>query len=247
MVAPENTLAAVRSAVAAGADHVEVDVQRTRDGALVVVHDTTLVRTTDAALVLGGASPWRVGELTLAQVQRLDAGAWHHPAYGGERVPLLREVLDTLAGTRTGLLLEVKAPHLYPGVEADVAAELRAHPHWRGHAARTGRLVVQSFDHRVMRAFKELAPDVPVGLLGTPPRRRLARLAGWADQVNPRHRGLGASYVAAVQAAGMRCQVWTVDEPAAMARAVALGVDGVITNRPDLLRRLLGTPVPSVA
>ncbi|MGZ4495788.1 MAG: glycerophosphodiester phosphodiesterase [Nocardioides sp.] len=237
-LAPENTLAAVRAAVRSGAEHVEVDVQRTRDGALVVVHDTTLARTTDAARVLGGSGPWRVGDVRLDQVRRLDAGAWHHPAYGGEPLPLLAEVVDALAGTGTGLLLEVKAPHLYPGIEADVAAELRGCP---------VPLVVQSFDHRVMRSFKDLAPEVPVGLLGAVPRRRLKRLADWADQLNPRHRAVGAAYVEAVHEAGMRCQVWTVDDPADLARAVAMGVDGVITNRPDRLLDLLGSRVPSVA
>ncbi|MGZ4501878.1 MAG: glycerophosphodiester phosphodiesterase, partial [Nocardioidaceae bacterium] len=106
---------------------------------------------------------------------------------------------------------------------------------------------VQSFDHEAMRSFKDLLPAVPVGLLGTPPRRRLHRLAEWADQVNPRHRSVGRGYVDAVHAAGLDCQVWTVDEVADMRRALALGVDGIITNRPDVLGRLLRESVPAAA
>lgn len=245
--APENTLAAVRAAVAAGADHVEVDVQRTGDGALVVAHDTGLGRTTDAARVFAGRGPWRLADLSYAEVRRLDAGAWHGPSYAGERVPTLREVVDVLAGTGTGLLLEVKAPQLYPGIAGDVAAELRAAPGYVDSEVAAGRLVVQSFDHGVMRTFKDLEPSVPVGLLGTPPRRRLPRLATWADQVNPRHSVATPGYVAAAHEVGLRCQVWTVDDPADMTRALALGVDGIITNRPGVLRDLLADREPGRA
>jgi glycerophosphoryl diester phosphodiesterase len=155
-------------------------------------------------------------------------------------VPLLGEVADLLAAAGTGLLLEVKSPQLYPGIEADLAAELP-------DLCRLPGLVVQSFDHTAMARLKTLAPDVPVGLLGAPPRRRLARLAAWADQVNPRHSAVPAAYVDAVHDAGMACQVWTVNQAAEMARAVAMGVDGVITNYPDVLARLLGSGAPSVA
>ena len=231
---PENTLAAIEAGIAMGATHVEIDVQRTRDGALVVIHDTTLGRTTDVDRVLPHRWPWRVGDLTLAEIRRLDAGA-------GERVPLLAEVVDAVRRTGAGLLLEVKAPHLYPVIERDLAAELCAIP------GATQDLVVQSFDHGVMRSFKELLPSVPVGLLGTPPRRWLRHHAEWAAQVNPRHRAVGRTYVDAVHAAGMQCQVWTVNEITDIRRAVGMGVDGIITNRPDVLLQALGARVTTAA
>jgi glycerophosphoryl diester phosphodiesterase len=247
VLAPENTLAAFRSAIALGSSAVEVDVQRTRDGALVVLHDATLSRTTDAGLRLPGRGPWRVADLTYDEVATLDAGSWHDRAFAGEGVPLLGEVLALLHGSGTGLLLEVKAPASAPGIEADLLAELRSAPGYLPDALWEQRLVVQSFDHVSMRRFKERAPDVPVGLLGAPPRRSLAELATWADQVNPRHRALRASYVDAVHDAGLACQVWTVDRVTDMLRAAALGVDGVITNRPDVLHGLLRPPVSSAA
>jgi glycerophosphoryl diester phosphodiesterase len=247
VIAPENTLAAVRTAIDLGATAVEVDVHRARDGALVVLHDCTLARTTDVQRQLPGRGPWRVADLTYDEIARLDAGSWHDPAYAGERVPLLRDVLELLRGTGTGLLLEVKMPELYPGIESDLINELRAVPGYLTAALWDRGLVVQSSDHRSMARFKQLAADVPVGLLGTLPRRRLAQAATWADQVNPRHRGLTASYVTAVHEAGLSCYAWTVDRPADMARVVELGVDGVITNRPELLRSLLDHPARSVA
>ncbi len=228
--APENTLAAVRAGVAAGADLVEVDVQRTRDGALVVLHDPTLGRTTDARRRLRRGAPWNLADLTLAQVRALDAGSWKGPAYAGERVPLLSEVVDTLAGTGVGLLLELKKPGLYPGIAADVAHAL------------TGvdlPVVVQSFDVAALKELTTRAPHLPVGVLGQPRREHLPVLATWVDQVNPAYRMLDRGYVAAVQEAGMSCLTWTVDRPTALRRALDLGVDGVITNRPELLVPML--------
>lgn len=223
--APENTLAAVRIAVDSGCDLVEVDVQRTGDGALVLLHDTDLARTAGVAR--------SVADLTLAELQRLDVGAWFSPAYAGERVPTLDELLDLLEPSRTGLLLEIKRPDLHPGIAVDVARVLR------DRALPLDRVIVQSFDHRVMRQFHRYAPELTVGLLGHPPVRRLRDLARWAAYVNPRHRRASSPYVAAIHAAGMRSMVWTVDKDADLHRALALGVDGVISNRPDALQQIL--------
>jgi glycerophosphoryl diester phosphodiesterase len=111
-------------------------------------------------------------------------------------------------------------------------------------------VVVQSFDFAAMKELKTRVPDVPVGLLGRPARANLPALATWADQVNPSHRAVDRDYVGLLHDLGLECRVWTVDRSHAMRRAVRLGVDGVITNRPDAFGRLLsgssrfGVPVP---
>jgi glycerophosphoryl diester phosphodiesterase len=237
--APENTLAAVRTAIDLGCDLVEVDVHRTRDGHLVVMHDVGLTRTTDATQALPGHAPWRVGDLTYGELLRLDAGSWFSPAHVGERVPTLAQVIDLLADSDTGLLLEVKEPGRYPGIARDLAAELRERTGYVESAAAAGRLVVQSFNHDVMRTFAGLEPRIPIGLLGHPPQRRLPALAEWASFVNPRHRRATTAYVDAIHAEGMQCLVWTPDSVADIHRGLSLGVDGVITNRPDVLQRML--------
>ena len=238
VAAPENTLAAVRAAAALGADMVEVDVRRTRDGALVLLHDATLTRTTDASTVLPGRGPWRVADLTLAELRRLDAGRTHSRVHAGEPVPTLADVLDLAGDLGVGVQLELKAPSTYPGIVGDLLAELRA---WvvRSTGRRLPPLVVQSFEVVAMKELATRAPHVRVGVLGTPPLSHLPVLAGWAHQVNPRHVTADRAYVDRVHALGMQCLVWTVDRPWAMRRAVRLGVDGVITNRPDLLRSVL--------
>jgi glycerophosphoryl diester phosphodiesterase len=240
--APENTLAAVRRAVAVDADHVEIDVQRTKDGALVVVHDTTLVRTTDVRRVFPRRAPWLVGDFTADEIARLDAGSWWSPHHARERVPTLEEVVEVLRPTRTGLLLEVKATALHPGLAADVAAALDGIRGYVDEAVAARRLVVQSFDHDAMRQHKQLVPAVPVGALGTPGIAELGALATWADEVNPAHWSVNQRFVDTVHRHGMRCQVWTVNRSAHLRRALGLGVDGVTTNHPLDLRRLVDVP-----
>lgn len=234
--APENTLAAVRLAADLGADMVEVDLQRTRDGALVLLHDAGLGRTTDAATRLRGRSPWSVGSLTLEEVRRLDAGSWKAPEFAGEPVPTLAETL-TVVGARPGmrLLVELKLPERHPGIVADLAAELAA-AH-AGGVIDLARVVVQSFHVASVKELKARCPELVVGVLGLPPREHLPALGTWAGQVNPHHAALDAGYVEAVHANGMRCLTWTVDHRFAMRRVLRAGVDGVITNRPDVFLR----------
>lgn len=234
--APENTLAAVAAAVETGADLVEVDVHRTRDGALVLMHDTTLVRTTNAREVFPRRAPWRIADFTLEELSRLDAGVLR-PDQGIERVPTLEEVFALLAGTRTGLLVELKAPERYPGIVVDLAATLGR---LRGPVSpETTPVAVQSFSYVSMKELKTQLPDVSVGVLGAPPKANLRALGTWVQQVNPHHLSVDRSYVEAVHQAGMTCHVWTVNRTATMKRALRLGVDGVITDRPELLGRLL--------
>jgi glycerophosphoryl diester phosphodiesterase len=235
--APENTIAAFELAGKHRADMFELDVQETKDHELVLMHDTTLSRTTNVERVYPGLSPWNVGDLTLAQIGKLDAGSWLSEEYAGERVPTLGEALRAMSGSGMGLLLEVKKPELYPGIERRIADELRRHSSWLS----PGRLVVQSFDFESMRRFHRLLPDVPIGLLGTPSTAALPELATFADQINPQYTTLTASYVRRVQGLGMQVLTWTVDNPDVMRRMLTYRVDGIITNKPDVLDELLDT------
>ncbi|ARQ71349.1 glycerophosphodiester phosphodiesterase [Streptomyces marincola] len=242
--APENTLAAADAADRLGTTWVETDVQRTADGELVLVHDTTLARTTDVEQVFPDRAPWNVSDFTAAEIARLDAGSWFGEEFAGEPVPTLARFLDRLARNDQRLLLEIKAPHLYPGIEADILAELSAKG-WPGEEHPGERLVVQSFDAGSVRTVHELAPELETGFIGTPAVADIPAYAAWADQINPRHRDLTADYVARVQAVEgphgrpVEVHTWTVDD-GPTARAVAdLGVDGIISNVPDVVRAAL--------
>ncbi|RCV52203.1 glycerophosphodiester phosphodiesterase [Marinitenerispora sediminis] len=239
--APENTLAAIEEADARGARTVEVDVQRTKDGHLVLMHDTTLTRTTNVTSVYPGRASYRVADFTLAEIRRLDAGSWFDRAYRRERVPTLQEGLDTLRRHRLNLMLELKSPELYPGIEAQVADTFRRNPRWLVPAAqgREPRLIIQSFNWESARISHDLLPDVPHGLLGVVPRDQIPAYADWADQINPSHTRIDAGYVDAVHAEGLQVFVYTVNEPAAMRTAIANGVDGIISDYPDVLLKVI--------
>ncbi|MGW5411761.1 glycerophosphodiester phosphodiesterase family protein [Actinomadura geliboluensis] len=239
--APENTLAAFKLARAQNADMFELDVQETKDHKLVIMHDTTLARTTNAEQVYPDRKPWKVADFTLAEIEKLDAGSWFAKKYAGERVPTLPRVLTAMRGQGLGLLLEIKSPDLYPGIEKRIAAALRRSPSWLRYDPTERRLVVQSFDWGSVRRFHAVLPKVPTGLIGTPKAAELKKLAKYADQINPKFGDVTASFVKKVHAARMDMLTWTIDDRGDMEKAVKLGVDGIITNKPDVLRHVLQT------
>jgi glycerophosphoryl diester phosphodiesterase len=239
--APENTVAAVKEGVAMHADLVEIDVQRTSDGGLIVMHDTDLARTTDIEEVFPDLDSYAVADVTMDQVRQLDAGSWFDPKFAGEPVPTLADVLAALRDADTGLLLEVKSPELYPGIEAEIADALRADPWWVEPAPpeEPHRLVIQSFDWESMARSQELLPDVPHGLLGKVAAADIPTYAAWADQINPSYTEVDASYVKAVHDAGLEIYVYTVNTADDMRAQIDKGVDGIITNYPDVLADVL--------
>ncbi|MBL1084872.1 glycerophosphodiester phosphodiesterase [Streptomyces actinomycinicus] len=243
--APENTLAAIDKAAELGFTWVENDVQRTKDGRLVVLHDDSLQRTTNVEDVFPGRAPWKVKDFTAAEVARLDAGSWFSPAYAGARVPTLDQYLRRVEGNHGKLLLEIKNPELYPGIEQETL-KLLGNEGWldRGHLE---RLIVQSFSAGSVRTVHELRPAVTTAYLGTPTVAQLHWFARFTDLINPSYGSLSLGYVAAVHAFDgphdkpLGVFAWTVND-AATARLVAgYRVDGVITNKPDVVRAALGT------
>ncbi|MER7664464.1 MULTISPECIES: glycerophosphodiester phosphodiesterase family protein [unclassified Streptomyces] len=243
--APENTLAAVDLAADMGFAWVENDVQRTKDGELVVVHDDSLARTTDVEQRFPARSPWKVKDFTAAEIATLDAGSWFGPKWSGARVPTLKQYLNRVEDNGQKLLLEIKKPELYPGIEKDTLRVLRQEG-WldRGHVR--CRLVIQSFGAASVREVHRQRPDVTTGFLGTPPVADLPSYAAFTDQINPTYSTLTADYVTAVHrlkgAHGKRLQVntWTVDDAANAGRVAGYGVDGIITNKPDVVADAVG-------
>jgi len=221
--APENTLPAISAALAAGFDYVEVDVALTADRQPVLMHDTTVDRTTDGH--------GRLSSLTLAQVQRLDAGAWFHADYAGTAVPTFGEFLDVLAGTGQRAIVEFKGEWDAAAVQAAVA-EVTARNLER-------RVAVSSFDARTLamagsassvlpRLFilKHLPPDVV----------RAATEAGVRGLVVDRRALLERpEAVDELHAAGIRVVVYTLNSDTQWDEVTALGVDGIVTDDPATL------------
>lgn len=243
--APEHTLAAYRRAVEVGADAVEADVRLTADGRLVCVHDRRVDRTSD------GRGP--VSVMDLADLAELDFGSWKGELRSGQPDPDRRSVLtlDALlaylvdCGRPIELAVETKHPTRYAGlVERRLVEALDrygwAHP-------RLGRRVpvrVMSFSWLSLRRMRQLAPSVPaVYLMERVPLR-------FRDGSLPVHVGIAGPcidlvrdhprYVERVHRAGGRVHVWTVDDPADVDLCLDLGVDAIITNRPDDVLARLG-------
>ncbi|GAA1460823.1 hypothetical protein GCM10009603_23920 [Nocardiopsis exhalans] len=233
--APENTLAAIDEAYRLGAETVEVDVQLTSDDHLVLMHDTRLDRTTDVAEVFPGRASYDLADFTLAEIQRLDAGSSFSEEFAGEPVPLLGEALDLLHSYDMNLLLEIKKPALYPGIEHQISVELARRPHWLVPNApdEPFRLVVQSFDWDSTRVSKGLLPSIPHALLGRVPEAEIGQYT-WAHMINPNHTTIDADYVGAVHDAGLEIMPYTINDPARMRQVLEMGVDGFITDFPDV-------------
>uniref|UniRef100_A0AAU2JMQ4 Glycerophosphodiester phosphodiesterase family protein n=1 Tax=Streptomyces sp. NBC_00049 TaxID=2903617 RepID=A0AAU2JMQ4_9ACTN len=240
--APENTLDAIDLAMKLGFDWVENDVQRTRDGELVVIHDDTLARTTDVEELFPDRKPWRVQDFTADEIALLDAGSWFGEQYAGAFVPTLREYLDRVQRNQQRLLLEIKKPELYPGIEAQTLKVL-GDAGWLDQRHVTDRLVVQSFSADSVRTVHGLRPDLVTAFLGTPAVADLPSYAAFTDRINPWHTTISADWVAAVHGLrgahgkAMEVDTWIVDDAATARKVQAMGVDGIITNAPDVVRK----------
>ncbi|MFD7308356.1 glycerophosphodiester phosphodiesterase [Promicromonospora sp. NPDC059942] len=227
-VAPQNTLAAIEAACQAGVDHVEIDLQPTADGVGAVIHDETVDATTDGT--------GKVAALTSGEVFALDAGGYFAPAFSGQRVPTLDDVLAVLARhPRTDLLLELKGAWNAEQVERVVATI--------DTAGFDRRVLVQSFWPGTVATVRDVAPHLPGGLLVSFDPPGLLRLCERLNVVacNPSVATIAGSprLVSRLHAAGLRVMSWTANDPEAWTTLVTadsgIGVDGVITDRPERL------------
>ncbi|MFF1375280.1 glycerophosphodiester phosphodiesterase [Streptomyces sp. NPDC058308] len=242
--APENTLAAIDKARDMGFRWVENDVQRTKDGELVIVHDDTLKRTTNVEEVYPDRAPWKVADFTAAEIAKLDAGSWFSPKYAGQRVPTLKQYMRRVSHNHQKLVFEFKKPELYPGIEKQGLRVLRDTGWLDKHHVKS-KLVIQSFSADSVKTVHALRPDVKTGFLGTPAVAELPAYARFADQINSSHTTISAGYVSALHAVkgphGKPLEIftWTVNDAPGTVRAAGFGVDGIITNTPDVVRKAL--------
>ena len=235
-IAPENTLPAFQAALSLGGgsdatlhsrpgvDLVEFDYHESADRVAVVFHDNVLDRTTDAC------QQWQQTEIPLAEkslseLRTLDAGRWFSERFAGTRIPTLAEALDLITAQSIALV-ERKTGSAERCIEA-----LRT-------CGAIDRVVVQAFDANFLADCRRLAPELVIAALGEHELRadhldaacrlNIAAIAWNHEHVTP-------DLVARIHASGMKCWTWTVDDPDRMRQLASWGVDGIITNRPDLL------------
>jgi glycerophosphoryl diester phosphodiesterase len=220
--APENTLAAIRLAMEMGADMCEIDVQQTADDRLAVMHDDTLARTTN-----GTGNLW---EMTLAELQKYDAGSWFDTRFAGEKLPALEQVIELVRG-RMPLNIEAKI-HGHERNLASLIVETLKRERFDDEC------VVTSFDHRVVDEIKTLAPELTAGCIFGWREFSAAVFSGKAKLLSAHYSLVDAAFLERACAAEKKVHVWTVNDQWLMRRMIEMGVDGIITNYPARLNTL---------
>jgi len=232
-IAPENTLSAVKKAMDAGADIIEIDVHLTKDRQLVVMHDETVDRTTNGT--------GKIKDLTLKEIKALDAGEWFSKEFGGEIAPTLEEVLKLIAGKHK-LLIEIK-----PTWTGDFETEKQVLGYVMAHDAASW-CIIQSFDNKVLENVRELDKsieihklailNIPVLPLHYDSRMRwgsFLKYKQWSS-LSVYHKGLNKNKIRRIQDRGQKVFAWTVNDFKDMDEMIAMGVDGIITDFPERLK-----------
>jgi glycerophosphoryl diester phosphodiesterase len=202
---------------------IEFDIQLTKDGYLVVIHDHELERTTNGS----GA----VRDHTLAELKQLDAGAWFDQSFAGETILTLEEVIE-IVGRRAMLNVEVKSP---PGDWSNTALKTVA---VLTHAGILGTTVLSCFQMQALEKVRELSPAARIGVLWHQPEfddawRWARELAAWS--FHPWSKVLTAEGVAEAHQRGLRVLTWTVNDPEEIGQVAAMGVDGIMSDFPERL------------
>ncbi len=230
--APENTMASIYKALEMNADYVEIDVHLSKDGKVMVIHDKDLNRTTTGSGL--------VADHTLEELKQLDAGSWYSEEFAGEQIPTLSEVIAATNG-KSVLLIELKIGNVeYEGIEEKIDSIIKAH-------SAEGWCEIQSFYDHFLEGFIALQPNYKVHklIVGKIPflpiyfdhKWRFGALMHWKNKVagiNPNHKFASFRFVNRLHKNGYTCFTWTVNKPEQMKALQLKGIDGLITNYPDL-------------
>jgi len=254
-LAPENTIAAARKALELGVDMWELDVGMTADGELLVIHDSTLTRTSNAKKIFPNRRPWSLHEFTLEEIKRLDFGAWfidedpfdqiaagavsptEAERYRGEGAPTLRQALGFTRDRNWRVNAEIKDlrgtagdPQVVPKVVA-LIEELDM----------VDRVLVSSFNHRYLKEVRERNARIVTGALVSKPQSAPESLLHelGAQAYHPSVSAIRRSEIVQLRKEGFQVNVWTVNEPKVMRSLIKAGASGIFTDFPQLLNPLV--------
>ena len=221
---PENTEIAFREAIELGVEMIEFDVHLAKDGALIVIHDATVNRTSNGK--------GRIADMTLAEIKALDAGAWLKPEFAGQRFPTLQEALDLMGG-KVRLNIHVKAyPNDAERLVPSVVRELQAR-----------NLLDKSFvasDQEYIALARRIEPRLGICNLSTTPKETyVSRSDSIGCRIlQPGNKQVDKALVDDAHAYGMEVNPFYADDEAEMRRLIECGVDGILTNYPDRLQQV---------
>lgn len=221
-------MAAFVKAYEMGADGIELDIHKTQDGVLIVMHDENVARTTMGRGYIHSA-PY-------SWIRTLDAGSRFHRRFAGEKVPSLDEVFSFIKSTRMRINVEMKNQQIhYPRLEEDLLTLI-------AHHGLEERVVISSFNHDSIRRVRTLDAGIDTALLCTDFRPVDALYAQQfrASAIHPSYKSVSPDYVSDATRRGIQMRPYTVDEDHVMRALHAWGVTGLITNRPDIARSVVG-------
>lgn len=224
LCAPENTLAAFILALEQGADGIELDVKLSSDGELVVIHDQTVNRTTQGN--------GRVSHLTLEQLRSLDAGSWKDSSFAGEKIPTLAEVFETVGGRTTIMIELTNYLSIFDNLPQKVVQLVQKYK-------LEDSVIFSSFLPANLAKVRRLLPEAPLGnllLQGLPGRigHALSERLVSVNYCQPHYTAVSRELVEKKKQAGKKVNVWTVNTPELMHEMIGYGVDGLITDNPQL-------------
>ena len=227
--APENTLSAIKKAIEMKADGIEIDIQLTKDGKIVVIHDWKVDRTTTGRGF--------VYELDFGYIRSLDAGQWYTKDFIGEVVPTLEEVLDILPNDMM-LNIEIKdTARKHSNIEEKMLEVLKKYPE------KFDNIIVSSFHHDKIKRLQELEPKLKLALLTDSEFIEIEKYLSTnglnSYSYHPEINLISKKDIEILHKNGIKVFVWTVNKEEDLAYLVKLGVDGVITNYPDIMKELL--------
>lgn len=233
-LAPENTLAAIKVGLNNRVDRIEIDVQQTKDGKVVCLHDSTIDRTTDGKGF--------IGDFTYNELQKFSAGIKIAAKFKDEKIPLLAEALELTKGKAT-LVIEIKdGNEIYPGIEKNVLKEIY-------NQQAKERVIIHSFNDSVLFRIHEmdstielhklLIADFPFLQLMTDGNLKITNLVYYHFSKEFSIYSLFATprFIKNVHKLNKKVNVWTPNDPKTIARLINMGVDGIITDRPDYFKR----------
>jgi glycerophosphoryl diester phosphodiesterase len=210
------------AAVEAEADFAELDVRLASDGQVVLMHDRTIDRTTN-----GTGDLW---DFSLSALREFDAGSWFSEEFAGERIPTLEEVIRYARG-RLKLNIEIKTSREEPTIAAAVVDIIRSEECGED-------CLITSFDRAIVEEVKRIAPDIQTGFIFGSDYPDDVFEGDW-EILSCNHEVVDSAFVAGAHEHGKSVHVWTVDDSEEMQRLIELGVEGIISNRPALVRQVL--------
>lgn len=222
-IRPENTMSAFKKAIEMGANAIETDVQMTKDGHLILIHDEQLSRTTNGV-------GW-VKDYTLKEIKKLDAGYWFSPEYANETIPTIDELFILIYNTNLWVNIEIKMGFImYPGIEQRLVDKIKEY-------GLEGRVIISSFNHYSIKMVSTISPELNTAILysiGLYEPWNYALNIG-ARYLHPNKNVVYKELVDAAHQYGMKVYPYTVDDEREMRYLIEMGVDGIITNVPDRL------------